>query len=63
MTTPEPAPHTRIHATCTTCRQQATVVEYDRDAAMDMLDMLGWIDLTTWPLCPTCASWQGVKSA
>lgn len=58
------APQVRVHATCTVCRQQgSTGPEYDHEAALDLLDCLGWTDLDTWPLCPTCASWQGVKTA
>lgn len=53
----------RVHATCTSCRQQAALTEHDRDTAMDLLDMYGWTDLETHPLCPECASWQGVKTA
>ena len=47
----------RVHATCTSCGQDAALTEHDRDAALDLLDALGWQSLETEPLCPTCASW------
>jgi len=53
----------RVHATCHICRQQAALTEHDRDAALDLLDALGWTDLDTHPTCPECASWQGVQTA
>ena len=52
----------RIYATCTTCRQQAAVgPEHTRDTALDLLDCLGWTDLSSWPLCPDCASWENAS--
>lgn len=60
MTEPA-AQQVRVHATCTHCRQQAAVNEYDRDRAMDLLDALGWWDLETFPLCPQCASYPNAE--
>lgn len=53
----------RVYATCTSCGQDDDLTEHDTEAAKDLFDALGWRDLDTTPLCPNCASWQGVRSA
>lgn len=51
-----------IYATCTTCRMQAAVgPEHTRDAALDLLDCLGWTNLDRHPQCPDCASWENAS--
>ena len=49
---------TAICARCATVNHAPP--EYDREAALDYLDALGWWDLDTTPLCPNCASWEAI---
>ena len=53
----------RVYATCTSCGQDAALTETVRDAALNLLDALGWWDLDTTPLCPNCAAGPSITGA